>query len=389
MRRNPFRSNRQYGSEANRNKSRQFGEGARDNLLEGSKKYFLDDLSGAQIPASMITRIIDQLDQSVSLSVPQLSYLRKENLVALFKYATNEISKEIFELEALQEQEIRLESVKQEKIKQQTIDAENQRLQEAEQAQRDEERKVREKQEAARRSKLEQDPKFIAQKRNRALVEKYEITTFVKSNHFVRLVDILNKLDIEQRLIEEDEAWLNSEGEDYYNKNVKSKFHAIEAEFYVKEFSLTQDIWKAISASGHLRKCDSSQRADQFLGGIKAIDQEKDKKLRSAFYTTHGGVKRDIEQHKTAISYAEKAHLLTPDNFRPCTLLGAVYMETYQCELGHEWYGKAEQRGYRKDDVDRDLRRIFMKLETSKRRDMLNNLIKIDKERYQFLLDFL
>lgn len=384
---NPHRPYKSFGSEENRKKSRQFADETKNKLLEMAKKYFLDDLSGAQIPASMVSRIIEQLDKDTPLSVPQLSYLKKENLIALYKYSTTLITKEVFDLDALQEQKTRQENFEQQKAKQKAIEDEHQKILEAEEVKRDLERKARDKEEAARRRLLEQDPKYIAQKRSKALLEKYGVDGSVKKDHLDHLLGILNKLEAGQRLVE-DEVWLKSIGKDYFKEKLKYKFHAIEAEFYIKAFDSTKNIWNALSASSHLRKSGSSQRADQLLDSIKKIDQEKNSKLRSAFHTTYGGVKRDLEQFTLAISYAKKAHQLTPDGFQPCTLLGAIYMETHEYLLGHDWYEKAVKNGYKVDDVDTDLMKILRKLDKSKQRDMSVELLKIDKDRYQFLKSF-
>jgi Flp pilus assembly protein TadD len=59
----------------------------------------------------------------------------------------------------------------------------------------------------------------------------------------------------------------------------------------------------------------------------------KDKKLLSAYFTTLGGVRRDLRKVEVAIDNASKAHTLTPDNYRPCTLLGAIYMEPVNIHL--------------------------------------------------------
>ncbi len=89
------------------------------------------------------------------------------------------------------------------------------------------------------------------------------------------------------------------------------------------------------------------------------VNQQPDRKLQSALCTTYGGVKRDLGQRGKALDLGTKAHDLTPQDFRPCTLLGAVYIELGAYELGRDWYNKAEARGASEKSIDDDLRSIF------------------------------
>ena len=108
----------------------------------------------------------------------------------------------------------------------------------------------------------------------------------------------------------------------------------------------------------------------------------KDIHLKSALLTTHGGVKRDLQQRDDALSFGEKAHLLTPKDFRPCTLLGAVHWELGNYDLGKSWYDKAEERGASKKSVDDDLRRIILLSEKPKQLEMCNFLLKSNPDRF-------
>lgn len=115
----------------------------------------------------------------------------------------------------------------------------------------------------------------------------------------------------------------------------------------------------------------------------------KTKKIESAFNTTYGGVKRDIGVHHEAIALGKKAHALTPDDFRPCTLLGAVNIELGNYDEGQDWYQKAIKRGASEKSVDDDLRNIFKRSEKSKRKDLAIFLFKRDPERYGWVEKYL
>lgn len=72
-------------------------------------------------------------------------------------------------------------------------------------------------------------------------------------------------------------------------------------------------------------------------------------------------------------------------DFRPCTLLGAVYMEMGSYDLGQEWYGKGIKRGASERSVDSDLRSIFFRAEKSKQDEMRTYLLGVDPKQYKWV----
>lgn len=100
----------------------------------------------------------------------------------------------------------------------------------------------------------------------------------------------------------------------------------------VAEFRKTRDLWMAVNASSHYRKCDCARDAESLLDTIK-IGQQKPPKLESALCTTRGGVMRDLRRWDEALQLGQKAHALAPKDYRPCTLLGALHMEMGNYQL--------------------------------------------------------
>lgn len=60
-------------------------------LMDLAVKYRVDDLRGAAIPGSRMTKILEQLELGQSLSNFTLEYLRKNGFIALYRYAQKEI----------------------------------------------------------------------------------------------------------------------------------------------------------------------------------------------------------------------------------------------------------------------------------------------------------
>lgn len=225
------------------------------------------------------------------------------------------------------------------------------------------------------------------------LLRKYDLTeSLVENGDIHRLKKIIEKANQGLRLNQDEIAWLmiarkgNYYG--YYTQPLREKYHENEAEFFSTEFKRTRNPWDAINASSHFRKCRQSKKANTFLMNINATNL-KTKKIKSAFKTTFGGVKRDLKKFEDALSFGNQAHIFTPNNFRPCTLLGAVNIELGNYEEGQSWYKKAIKRGATEKSIDDDLRSIFMRSEKSKRDDLAKFLYKNNPDRYSWVKKYL
>ena len=347
-------------------------------LIEIARKYFVQDLSGAAIPGSRIHNILKQVESGSSLSNFTLQYLQKNGFLALLSYVKNEISFVDFQKAARPEQ-----------AKRQELTKARISWEEAERRQKREALLAKAKQEqeriAAQRRAYENDPKTIAKRKQNKLRARYDLSFYIEREHFPKLMNILRNVDKGLRLTENDIAWLTTKDYEYgyYTEELRERYHENEAEFYANEFKKRKDPWLAVNASSHFRKCQRATEADTMLRTIKSSKIKK-KKLRSALCTTHGGVKRDLLKYNEAITLGEQAHELTPKDFRPCTLLGAVNMETGNHSLGEAWYEKAIERGASEKSVDDDLRSIFMRATPAKREELRAYLLKKDPHRYRW-----
>lgn len=324
-------------------------------LLNLCQQYFLDPLNSNLLIPSRLKDIVKKYEKKQSLSKFEEVYIHEYMLRSLSGFLPD-FQKKIrnkVELERVAEDKIRQEKLRQEAIEKQKL--------------------------------LESDPVYIAKQKEKALLKKYEINEHLSGVLPTELSEILSKLDSEIRLSQDEAVWLNTIGKKFFTTKVRHKFHRLEANYYLQEFEKNKkNIWNAINASSQLRKCQASLEAEELLAKM-LIDGIKDKKLLSAYFTTLGGVRRDLRKVEVAIDNAFKAHNLTPDNYRPCTLLGAIYMETRQYTLGHEWYEKASERGAPKQSINADLKSILSKMDKAQRNEMIEHLLKLDPYTYSWL----
>ena len=349
----------------------------RPTLMDVAVKYRVEDLRGAAIPGSRMTKILEQLESGQSLTNFTLEYLRKNGFIALYRYAQKDISFADY-----------LKTAEPEKAERCSAAEIKARKEEAEQQRKRRELLARAKEEqeraAAKKRAFDNDPKNIARAKQFELRERYDLSYFIEKDCFPKIMNILRRVDKGIRLSEKEIVWLTTDGREYYTPELREGYHWNEAEFYAGEFKKRKDPWSAVNASSHYRKCGRAKIADSMLNKID-VTKIKNPKLKSAIFTTHGGVKRDLRRFEDALNLGEQAHQLTPNDFRPCTLLGAVNIEIGNFDLGHSWYDKAVERGASEKSVDDDLRNIFMRAEKCKQEELRDHLLRIDPVRYSWV----
>ncbi len=235
---------------------------------------------------------------------------------------------------------------------------------------------------------LRNEARFYAGQYNKTknyneLKKKYNLEHIEEADS-PKVMKILRKVDGGVRLSKDELIWLlQDEHKKYYTRELEKGHHRNEARFYAGQYNKTKNYWAVVNASSHYRKCGESATADSMLKTID-ISGLKNKKLKSALFTTHGGVKRDLRQWNEALNLGEQAHLLTPQDFRPCTLLGAVNYDIGNYDLGDYWFKKAIERGYDKNSMDNELRSIFRRADESTKKALRDHLLTKDPIRYSW-----
>ena len=359
-------------------------------------KYRVEDLPGALQPSSRLSNILENLELGLPITRVALNFLQNNGLFALLNYATNQISfdellnfSEVEKAARLVNEKIRVEKdlIEQkqkqeaEKLKMEAMFA---RLENDRKA-KFERKELALKQAEEKKRILGKDTRYIESTRKSQLMQKYGFSNFSELADLNKVLEILLNVDKGQRLSVDEYAWLSGSRDKYhptfFTTKLKEAYHENEADFHTAEFEKKKDLWSVVNACKHYRKARLRYKAESLFNGID-LDAIKEPKLKSAICTTQGGVKRDLKKWAEAIKLADLAHLLTPRDYRPCTLLGAIGMETGDYVTGHSWYSKATERGYEKKFVDEELQGILKRLDKTKQKEMRDKLYSIDPVRY-------
>ncbi|OQR35350.1 hypothetical protein BWR15_15575 [Pseudomonas sp. T] len=342
-----------------------------------AKRFWVDDVHGALVPASRLSNLLHTHSLGKPLSPLGLRFLDENGFKCLAQFISGELSEHQFHQLAPIEQSARVEAaLAREKVAEQQRKVDQEAAEIRHTAMMDRLH--------AERLQRESDPKFIARQKNSELREAYGVDCFVDEQDFKPLMAILRKLDSSRRLSEGEALWLKSEGRGYATESILHAHNRLEADHYLGEFRKAGDVWQLVNASGHLRKCDASREAHDLLVKIQEGDL-KQAKLKSAVRTTHGGVLRDLGRLNDALQLADEAHRLLPNSFRPCTLLGALNIEMGHIALGHEWYSKAEERGAKAGSIESEIRSLLGRMPSEKRESAINQLLSIDPVQYAWL----
>ncbi len=219
-----------------------------------------------------------------------------------------------------------------------------------------------------------------------ALKEKYGVSQRTDSPDS-RLYSILQKLEEGERLEEMEVAWLTQEA--LLHSKIAIEHHTIEANFYEQEFKNTGSKWHLPSASSHWRKAGKPKRALELTDRLQ-WDTIKENKLKSALFTTRGGAFRDIGDLSEAEDCARQAMAHQPENYHPYTLMGAICYERGQYAKGDYWFNEAIKREANPRDMDAEIKRVVKNAkDESKRRKVVEHLLKKDPERYAWAKSYM
>lgn len=334
-----------------------------------AEKYLVDDLPGAALVGARLNGILQKIEAGETLTSLAQAFLTSSGLNSLLAFATGQIDRPAFEEAAARERSARIQSAKDEADR---VAAEQARKAEAIDA------AVK-----ARFAAMENDPVLRRKREARELRDRFGIG-FIEPEHYPRAMRLLKQVASGNRLAPEDVAWLSTEALDCWTDALQQAWHRLEAEALTKAWEASRDPWDAVNASAHWRKADEPQQALEVTGAALG-KAGRSPKPKSALLTTRGGAMRDAGRLTEARTLGLEAHELTPCDFRPCTLLGAVSMGLGDLAAGHEWYAKAEALGAERRAIDQDLRALLIRSEPDARDRIRHYLLEQDSERFAWL----
>jgi hypothetical protein len=322
----------------------------------------MDDLPGTAIPGSRLNNILQRLHSGLPLSAHQQPFLEEENFKALLGFCRGELTHDEFIAMGRAEQRARLfaSAVAQE------LKVESDRL----------------RQEASNRKNAEL---FAARERKRTRRKFFDDfgVGYVEPAHFSRVRLILQNVSNGRKIESEDLIWLAGEGRAYWSDELRCAHHRICAERYALEWRESGDPWKAVNACSQWRK--AMLASDALAVAEEALVGEQSPKVRSALLTTSGGALRDLDRRQQGLEHGIEAHGLCPDDYRPCTLLGAIHIEMHSFTEGADWYEKAEARGASRNSVDQEIRGILAAARPEERDTIRRELKAHDSLRFEAL----
>ena len=301
-----------------------------------------------------LSNILRTLYQGDAIAAADIRYLKSSGALRLYKLAIGQLTYKSYIADIKAEER----AVKQAKTRAAAIEAERMKLVEEQ--------------------RLEREASTLR--------GTYGITAQVEKSLLAKLMGVLQSIDSGNRLTDEEFVWLQTKAKQYFTEQLRITYHLREADFYANEYQQTQDPWKAINASGHYRKCKQPESALELVVSVPAKNL-KNPKVHSAFCTTYGGAMRDVKLRKVALQLGKQAHELQPKAFQPCTLLGALHIELGNFTEGHEWYGKAEERGASKQSIDTELKNIFLHADKTLRETLKVFLLADNPDRYSWVND--
>lgn len=331
--------------------------------------YLVDDIRGAHILGSRIRNILERIASQSQLTKLQQDFLHQHGHEALLQLALGSVDIEAFRVRARAEQETRTRA----SAALQQREAADLRLRE------EADLRLRE------ATKRKNAPLFAEQER-KAELRRFRNRfgqPFIEKQYYRKVMGILRSVDSGVPIGKADLLFFAGEGRDYWTPQLRQTHHKILAEQAAVGWQETKDVWQAINSCGHWRKAEFPESGLRIAK--KALEHGPRPKARSALLTTGGGALRDLRRYIEAVQFGSEAHLLTPKDFRPCTLLGAVHIERGEIMTGAEWYEKAEARGAKREMIDRELETILSASPQDQRVQIKKALKGYDASRFNWL----
>lgn len=282
------------------------------------------------------------------------------------------IEQEVHERQALAEKRAREER---EKAERQLRDAQERAARFAREKQQRLEQQAREKEEQAAR---EREGELLVE-RFGPLCEKFGIhfnlDLIWDGRSLTPLASVLEKLQRKEKPEEFELAWLKD--------NLQFRLLAI---YHYRDYQQNGDLWSLVRTCSFLRKEDLSAKAIELTN--KVISENSgitNGRALSALNTTRGGAFRDIGDLESAKISARQAISLSPHNYQPCNLMGAILYQEGLPEQGDVYFEKALQLGAPAQEQDSERTGALRLATPDARKRVMEYLLAKDPEKYAWV----
>ena len=326
-------------------------------------KYFLDDIESMARSATLLHKTIEAIEARHPVNNLKRGYLLENGFEAHEGLHSGRLNWEDFTAQAKVAQSHRI--------------AERQRLAQ--------EHAVRTKKaEALKATRLPIHEKRVQEyRKERELAERFGCG-LIPPEDKSQAMRIWESINAGSPIKDLDLAWLETAGQTYWTPQLRQAHHRNIAQKLTQEWEKSGDPWKAVNACAQWRKARSPSEALNITETALKKDSLP-KNTRSALCTTRGGALRDLHRFDEALKLGHEANQLTPKDFRPCTLLGALYIQMRQYQEGADWYRKAELFGAKPDIIDSELRSILNRAKPEDRKKLAAFLKEQDPTRYNWV----
>lgn len=335
-----------------------------------AKRYLVDDLPGGRQSGARLNGILVKIDEGTRITQWSLQFLSTNRLDALAALVRGEVKWEAYLQRADNERTDRIAQASEKADRDAAEMAEREQALAAEIS--------------ANFAAMARDPRNRRSRESKELRHRYGLG-YVEQDHFPRVMALLRQLANGQQITAEDIVWLQTEADYCWTSELQKEWHRLEAAALTKAWKEGGDAWNAVNASSHWRKAGEPERALE-LTEAASTRRAVPPKLGAALATTRGGAMRDLRRIADAKLLALEAHKLTPGDYRPCTLLGAVHMELGDCVAAQEWFARAEALGASRETIEREVRALLSRCSTHEQQRIQGQLLAWDPERFGWLI---
>jgi len=192
------------------------------------------------------------------------------------------------------------------------------------------------------------------------------------------LRSILKKIDDKKELEESELSVLKNE-----NPEFASALH------HLQQFKKNNDYWDLAHATTKLKEVRKLRMAIDV--GTKPLNkiQSNDMKAVAAAFTTRGAVRRLLGQLPEAKQCARKA-LECSESFYPYSLLGGIYFDEREFEIGLGYFKKAVELGASPKRTEYEIKLVLkdQSLGDEDRKSFINELLKENPIEYAWVQKF-